>query len=80
MTKEEQKTKWTKRKNVPEVTENWQNFIVITVVQDFQVSCNSKNMLFSTNEQQIEFHRQPALQVLETPYDEKVVANIFTVL
>jgi hypothetical protein len=37
MTKEKEKPKWTKRKNVPEVTKNWHNCMVKKVVQDFQV-------------------------------------------
>jgi hypothetical protein len=38
MTKEKEKPKWTKRKNVPEVTKNWHNCMVKKVVQDFQVT------------------------------------------
>jgi len=53
--KEREKPRWTKRKNVPEVTKSWHNYMVKKVVQDFQAS---------------------SLQVLETPFDEKVVANI----
>ncbi|XP_059484515.1 actin-like protein 6B [Neocloeon triangulifer] len=56
--KEREKPRWTKRKNVPEVTRNWHNYMVRKVVQDFQAT---------------------SLQVLETPFDEKIVANIPTV-
>lgn len=46
MTKEKEKPKWTKRKNVPEVTKNWHNYMVKKVVQDFQVTLAIKFSLF----------------------------------
>jgi hypothetical protein len=35
--KEREKPKWTKRKNLPEVTKSWHNYMVKKVVQDYQV-------------------------------------------
>nr|ATP16751.1 actin [Adelphocoris suturalis] len=53
--KDREKAKWTMKKNLPEVTSSWHNYMVKRVIQDFQNS---------------------ALQVSETPYDEKTVAVI----
>lgn len=36
--KEREKAKWTKKKNIPEVTTSWHNYMVKKVIQDFQAS------------------------------------------
>lgn len=38
LVKEREKAKWTKKKNLPEVTQSWHNYMVKRVVQDFQNS------------------------------------------
>ena len=37
LVKEREKPRWVRRKNIPEVTQSWHNYMVKKVVQDFQV-------------------------------------------
>jgi len=37
--KEREKPKWTKKTNIPEVTQSWHNYMQKKVIQDFQMSC-----------------------------------------
>jgi hypothetical protein len=37
LVKDKEKPRWVKRKNIPEVTTSWHNYMVKKVVQDFQV-------------------------------------------
>lgn len=53
--KEREKPRFVRKKNIPEVTASWHNYMVKKVVQDFQIS---------------------ALQVSETPYDDKGISSI----
>jgi hypothetical protein len=36
--KEREKARWTKKRNVPEVTTSWHNYMTKKIVQDFQAS------------------------------------------